>query len=636
MRITSGRDSLEDFLRAILRGAAKILGCNSTNLILINERTDEIRVLIGAMAPSYPVLDQIERVLGNSFKVFSLSVELVRDSLVYRAWREHTIHETSLLSELVGGAFATEVTAQVARLAGDQRFICVPALSGARNYGVLLFTKEGRHPFSRQQRDVLLRYARRIGEIVENDLMGQGPSLIARPRSEGPEHLLFDGEAALVGQSSGELARQVASSPAALQLLQARVRAFIAGNGRAEGSAGRGDEPADSPLLGTLEPRLARFTLAATPDGPSPAVICSLHRREAERESLENQLLQLTLGEAAPALFIDPDLRITSCNEAAEQLFGHRAAELRGRAIATLFCEPAAILEILGRQVLAPATPYAEESTTILRRDGAICPARVEALYLADELHRVVGFLVLVRDTSAEGEESADRLIVQERLATMGEMATQLAHEIRNPLLAIGATLQGLVREAGDEQQRAILTTLSREINRMDMLLRDYLAARHDMSFAEVSLAEAVDDARCLLEGARKMAGTIIEVAIDPALTVMADHDALKHVFFNLLLNALEASTEPVEVRCRATEGEHDVTVLIEDRGAGLGAPAADCLRPFFTTKKNGTGLGLAVCHKIIRAHGGLVELRARSGGGCQARAIFPRRARGGEGSEAA
>ena len=442
MERTARHTNLEEFLGAILRGAAKILGCNSTNLILINERTDEIRIILGAMAVSYPVLGQIEQVLGNSLKVISLPVNNIRDSLVYRAWRDCSIRETSSLSELVGGAFASGVTEQVAQLAGDHRFICVPALSGARNYGVLLFTKEGLHPFSRQQRELLLSYARRIGEIVENDLMGQGPSLIA-PSTEGPDHLIIDAAGATMRHSGGELARQVLAREEGR--LTARVVAFLAGD--------RVEEHLEGPALGLgpeLSLRLSRLQ-AEKHKQDDWALVALRSRLPARGGSLENQLLQLTLGEAAPALFIDPELRITSCNEATEQLFGYSAGELLQRPVDRLFCAPAEILAILRHQVVDPATPYAEEATTIVRRDGSVCPARIEALCLADELRQVAGFLVLVRE-AAGGDRAADRLMVQERLATMGEMTTQLAHEIRNPLLAIGATLESLVQESADRR----------------------------------------------------------------------------------------------------------------------------------------------------------------------------------------
>lgn len=156
------------------------------------------------------------------------------------------------------------------------------------------------------------------------------------------------------------------------------------------------------------------------------------------------------------------------------------------------------------------------------------------------------------------------------------------------------------------------------------MTLKDYLVVRQVVALDEVSLAEVVEDARRLLEGARGTVGKTIGVSIDPGLTVRADYDAMKHVFFNLLLNALEALPETGEVTVRTEVEERHISVCIEDNGVGLGAGGAKCFQPFFTTKKNGTGLGLAVCQKITNAYGGLVQLKNREGGGCKATVILP------------
>jgi two-component system sensor histidine kinase HydH len=199
---------------------------------------------------------------------------------------------------------------------------------------------------------------------------------------------------------------------------------------------------------------------------------------------------------------------------------------------------------------------------------------------------------------------------------------------MRNPLVAIGATLESLLRDpALAEGHRSILGAVASEIVRMDMTLKDYLAARHDMSFSEVDVTRVMEDARRLLEAASELAGKRVSCSIAPGTSVRADYDALKHVLFNLLLNALEASPQDGEVHCSATADANLVTIAIEDRGPGLAATPAECFRPFFTTKKDGTGLGLAVCQKIARAHGGVVEIRNREGGGCRAAVILPRRA---------
>jgi len=152
----------------------------------------------------------------------------------------------------------------------------------------------------------------------------------------------------------------------------------------------------------------------------------------------------------------------------------------------------------------------------------------------------------------------------------------------------------------------------------MDMTLKDYLAARREMAVTQVRVGELVDEARRLLAGAHRLAGKTICCQVDPDLTIEADYEAMKQVVFNLLLNALEATPAAGEVTCRVAQSGFELAITVEDRGPGLPASAADCLRPFFTTKKNGTGLGLAVCQKIARAHGGFVDLRNRDGGGAR------------------
>ncbi len=160
----------------------------------------------------------------------------------------------------------------------------------------------------------------------------------------------------------------------------------------------------------------------------------------------------------------------------------------------------------------------------------------------------------------------------------------------------------------------------------MDMTLKDYLAARHEPARRRVNVEELVGDVRRLLEGAHRPTGKTIRCRLDPGLTIDADYEGMKQVVFNLLLHALEATPDEGEVVCGAARDGHQVAITVEDRGPGLPASPADCLRPFFTTKKNGTGLGLAVCQKIAHAHGGFLELRNRDGGGCRATVVLPTR----------
>ena len=633
-----GSTNLKQFLEAVLRGAAKIVGCGSTNLILFNEKAQEIRVHLGITADAFPIIAEIEKLLGARFPGFSWPMKSAEGSLVTRSWREALYYETTSLKELVGAALPPVILVAVTRLVGEHRFACVPALSSTRNYGVLLFEKDGHQPFNRQQREVLLRYARRIGEILENDLMGQSQTLFDHLPDDEPDILLFDARGELRGHGprGGAAMERILREGDLVRTIGTNARAFLEGP---ESERERNFDLTWEPSKGSHS--LPRWSAGGEAAGPltrldaelrvalsrldfdgSPGVLCTLSSPRQAAASIENQLVRLTLGDPAPALFVDPELLVTSCNPAAAQLLACGAADLAGRPIREFFSAPDEVMDILSHQTLDPQKAYSERATVLRRRDGSLVPVRVEALLLANDSHQLVGFLLLLREPT---KRDSDHLEQQERLATMGEMAAHLAHEMRNPLVAIGATLESLIREPETAaNQRPILAALVKEIVRMDMTLKDYLAARREMAVTQVRVGEVVEDARRLLAGAQRLAGKTIRCQVDPELTIEADYDAIKQVVFNLLLNALEATTGAGEVTCHVAQRGFELTITVEDRGPGLPASAADCLRPFFTTKKNGTGLGLAVCQKIARAHGGFVDLRNRLGGGCQAAVVLP------------
>lgn len=530
---------IEGIIGSILRGSAKILGCTSASLITFNASRREVRLQVGTLASSLQPLERVEAMVGD-LEGASFPFEMVEDSLVFRAWKNRSVHETSSLGKLAGNAFGEEVLGPVTAMIGKRRFICVPALTGDTCHGLVVFEKAGSSPFSRQQRELLLQYAQRIGDIIESNPKG------------------------------------------------------------------------DESILGAIGSR----------EG--------LHRVEPAG----SQLIHLAMGESAPAVLVNPSFRITSCNEAAERLLGYPTGEIVGRNVETLFEDREQIRALLNHQFLSLTDGYFEEGTVLKRRSGRHIPGKVETLLLADRKDRVVGFLVLIRDRSEKvrgpgDRRGLDRLMRQERLATMGEMAAQLAHEIRNPLVAIGATLEHVAADLDEGRDvRETVADVRQEIARIDMILKTYLsiAARHKSSLVKVDLSRVVADAVRLLDGSRKNATKNVTSHLKPGIEVLADADGLMHVFFNLLLNGLEAIPPGGEITCSSREDRDRVSVLIDDTGPGMGCGPEDCFQTFFTTKKNGTGLGLTVCRKIVEAHGGTVSLENREEGGCRATVVLPRK----------
>jgi len=217
----------------------------------------------------------------------------------------------------------------------------------------------------------------------------------------------------------------------------------------------------------------------------------------------------------------------------------------------------------------------------------------------------------------------------RERLANMGEIAAQLAHEIRNPILAIGATLESLQRRShSGSKEEKVMASLSSEVLRLDMILKDYLslAARQNATISRFKLHVVIDEAATLLMGMQKIGEKKIQSRIPPDLEIYGDFDGLKQVFFNLFINAMEASPAGGTVDCLFEELDDEIAVYIEDSGCGLKSDPEECFSPFFSTKSNGTGLGLTVCRKILEAHSGSMSLENREEGGCRAAVLLPYR----------
>jgi len=545
---TSGKiTGTEEIVESILRGSAKILGCTSASLIMFDEADREVRLRVGTIAESLQPLAMVEEMVGELANA-SFRFSDVDGSLVFRSWRDRTVLETCSLAELAGNAFGDEVLGPVSALIGERRFICVPVLTGSHCHGLIVFEKAGSTPFSRQQRELLLQYAQRIGEIIEG-----GSTAQARPGSRGTQ----------------------SSSPDVF------LRVLVDMEGSAGGSS-----------------------------------------------------IDRGAGSEVAAVFVDPDFRITSCNDAVERLFGYSSGELTDRNIEALFKDRQQVKALLNKQFLFLSDGYFEEGIVLRQKGGRFMPARVKALLLADRSDRFVGFLVLIREYSsmADGDkdgDGAERLMRRERLATMGEMAAQLAHELRNPLVSIGATLEHIASDVanGNDVVEAVADVRA-EIDRMDMILKTYLsiAARRKTKIEHVDLAATIEDAIRLLAQSRAGADRTIVSEVPAGLQVLADPDGLSQVFFNVLLNALEATSPGDRIICSGIDGGDDVTIHVDDTGQGLSCEPFECFEMFYTTRKNGTGLGLAVCRKIVESHGGVVTLINRKEGGCRATIVLPRK----------
>lgn len=230
-----------------------------------------------------------------------------------------------------------------------------------------------------------------------------------------------------------------------------------------------------------------------------------------------------------------------------------------------------------------------------------------------------LGMSFVGRDLTDEATE-IEKQKRTEKLASVGTLATGLAHEIRNPLN--GARLNALFvkRALGhqdkDGQVGAALDSVISEVDRLGALVTEFLdfARPKPLEREELDLRAVLTLAK---EAAAGVSDMVPELDLGPSpVMVHADRQRMIQVFQNLIRNAAEAAAEAEDPWVRVslrTETER-VQVRIEDNGAGLKDPSAPIFDPFYTTKPNGTGLGLALVHRMVLDHGGQVDVRSAAG----------------------
>ncbi|MBM7868258.1 hypothetical protein GTO89_15575 [Heliobacterium gestii] len=218
--------------------------------------------------------------------------------------------------------------------------------------------------------------------------------------------------------------------------------------------------------------------------------------------------------------------------------------------------------------------------------------------------------------------------IEQARMASLGQVATWVAHEVRNPLGAIKGLLQ-LIAETMQEgkphdQTRRYCETAIQESERLERFVGDLLVYSRlpQPTVTEWPLALLIQELSSLLEPELRRQDVSIITRIDPAdLIVRADRDQMHRLFLNLFQNALAAMPAGGDIHVRAVSSrtEQGLTIQVEDDGSGL--PPGDCERlfaPFFTTREKGSGLGLALCRDIMNRHGGTIHAENAPGGGAR------------------
>lgn len=361
---------------------------------------------------------------------------------------------------------------------------------------------------------------------------------------------------------------------------------------------------------------------AATSFGIHAAAFLSvtLLARRFEYEVQQGQHELMELGElhqrivdnvASGLLTADRAGTITSFNHAAAEITGIDSIAALGSPLGELFPELPFPLQDeekarrgeLGFEDAAGNRLYLGFSRSLLR----------DASGLPD------GEILIFQDLTRV-REMEEQLRRSERLSAVGQLATGLAHEIRNPLASLSGAIEllGADLAASDAASRRLLRIVERETWRLNRLVVDFLAYAGSRSpqCEAVPLAAMLEEIRELLASGNHVDAEL-DCDVAKELAVWGDPDQLRQVFWNLILNAAQAEPRDRRVRVRARADPPRVRIEVEDRGRGIPPDALErAFEPFFTTKAKGTGLGLSTVHRLVEAHGGELEVTSEAGEG--------------------
>jgi two-component system, LuxR family, sensor kinase FixL len=368
--------------------------------------------------------------------------------------------------------------------------------------------------------------------------------------------------------------------------------------------------------------------------------------RASRREAASAQHLKSILDTVPDAMIvIDESGIIRSFSAAAERLFGRTADEAIGRNVSMLMPSPyrqqhdgylRRYFETGERRIIGIGRVVVGE-----RQDGSTFPMELAVGEMNSGGRRFfTGFirdLTERQETETRLQELQSELVHISRLTAMGEMASALAHELNQPLSAIANYLKGcrrLLEKRPDDQSRMVSSALDKAAEQAmragDIIrrLRDFVS-RGETERRVESVHKLIEEASAIALVGAKERGIRVRYLLDPAAElVLADRVQIQQVLINLMRNAIEAmeSVESRELVISATrDNDNMIAMSVADTGMGISADVrAQLFQPFFTTKRQGMGVGLSISRTIIEAHGGEIRAEPNPGGGTVFRFTVP------------
>ncbi|RPI01110.1 MAG: PAS domain S-box protein [Ignavibacteriae bacterium] len=308
---------------------------------------------------------------------------------------------------------------------------------------------------------------------------------------------------------------------------------------------------------------------------------------------------------------INAQNQITIFNHRAEELFETKATDVLGK----MSSELSSVLGHCFSEIFSEPGPESELTLECAAGHTHIVSISLSSTHLSDG--SLESQTAVIKDLT-EARQLEREIHRKEKLTAMGELASGVAHEIRNPLNAISMIAQRYEKEfiprSGIKEYRTLTHVLKDESARVNGIIQQFLtfARPPKLKFANVSAQRFVNHVSTLFQGQAAARHIQFVSHCDYVGTVRLDHDAMTQAILNLLQNALDATPPHGSIALKAFRKERSLIMEIQDTGEGISQEQLEKIfNLYFTTKTNGNGMGLAITQQILSQHEGSIHVRS-------------------------
>jgi two-component system sensor histidine kinase PilS (NtrC family) len=378
-------------------------------------------------------------------------------------------------------------------------------------------------------------------------------------------------------------------------------------------------------VLGVLLNAVVLFAVALLTGSLAERYHFAQHNFESQRKDFSDleafhDLIFQSVGSGLIAL--NPEGRVTAFNRAAESITGVAEKDALGQTWEALFGQDVDLDEAR-RAIAGPGGRPLRYDIRVRRSDGQDVPVGISFWSMRSGGGEAVGLIGVCQDLSSI-KQMEQRVRQADRLATIGRLSANIAHEIRNPLASLSGAIEALVRELpADSGRDRLVEIVLRESERLNRIIRDFLeyARPAPMASQAVDLADLLEEVVLLVEHRSLPPELKVIREYGEHLPARVDPQQLRQAIWNLCINAVQAMPDGGELRVGGRlvpgGGAPRLQLWISDTGQGIAeGDLPHIFEPFFSTKAEGSGIGLALVYRVVEDHGGQIDVRSQPGAG--------------------